>query len=165
MTASTAAGGQARWRLLSWPFRHIRWKIVLPYAFLTVLLAVVGSYLATELVTGSLEERFQNRLAEAGRGVSDKVVRKEREHLETVRAVAFTEGVAEAVQASDTAALNRLVTPIAVNAGIERLEVLDPRGQRLTALRLTDRRSLTYEPVTDEDTPVRVAPGPECSGG
>jgi len=151
MTASTATREQTRWRFISWPARHIRWKIVLPYAFLTVLLAVVGSYLATELVTGSLEERFQNRLAEAGRGVSDKVVRKEREHLETVRAVAFTEGVAEAVQSADRGALNALVTPIAVNAKVERLEVLDAEGKRLTALRLTDERSLNYEPLTDED--------------
>jgi putative nucleotidyltransferase with HDIG domain len=153
MTASTAAGGQARWRLLSWPFRHIRWKIVLPYAFLTVLLAVVGSYLATSLVTGSLEERFDNQLAEAGRGVSDKVVRKEREHLETVRAVAFTEGVAEATQAGDRIALNALVKPIAANAGVERLEVLNAQGNRLTALRLTDPRSLNYAVLQDSDAP------------
>jgi len=79
MSAQIGASWQAPWRLLSWPFRHIRWKIVLPYAFLTVVLAVISSYLATALVTGSLEERFDNQLAEAGRGVSDKVVRKERE--------------------------------------------------------------------------------------
>jgi len=153
MTASPATREQTRWRFISWPARHIRWKIVLPYAFLTVLLAVVGSYLATELVTGSLEERFQNRLAEAGRGVSDKVVRKEREHLETVRAVAFTEGVAEAVQAGDSGALIPLVKPIAVNAKVERLEVLNGQGRRLTALQMTDPRSLSYAELADEDIP------------
>jgi len=147
------ASSQERWHLLLWPFRHIRWKIVLPYAFLTVLLAVTGSYLATELVTGSLEERFDNQLAEAGRGVSDKVVRKEREHLETVRAVAFTDGVAAAVQSGDRAAVNALVQPIAANAGVERVEVLDVQGNRLTAMQLTDARSLTYEQLSDADTP------------
>src|SRR3989304_9126129 len=50
--------------LLSWPAQHIRWKIVLPYAFLTVLLAAAGGYLATPEVTGSLTERFDNQLAE-----------------------------------------------------------------------------------------------------
>jgi len=153
MSARISASRQAPWRLLSWPFRHIRWKIVLPYAFLTVLLAVVGSYLATELVTGSLEERFKNQMAEAGRSVSDKVVHKEREHLETVRGVAFTEGVAGAVQAGDRVALEALVQPIAANAGVERLEVLDARGNRLTALRLAATDSVTYEPVSDSDVP------------
>jgi hypothetical protein len=109
MSARIEASGQERWRLLAWPFRHIRWKIVLPYLFLTVLLAVVGSYLATELVTGSLEERFDNQLAEAGRGVSDKVVRKEREHLGLVRAVAFRRR-GERGQSGDKDRLNSLVS-------------------------------------------------------
>jgi putative nucleotidyltransferase with HDIG domain len=140
-------------RVLSWPFRHIRWKIVLPYAFLTVVLAVVGSYLATKAVTGSLEERFQRQLTEAGGVVADKVVRKEREHLETVRAVAFTDGVSNAVQGHDRGALDSLVQPIATNARVERLEVLDAQGNRVTALRLTNASALTYEQVSDSDVP------------
>jgi putative nucleotidyltransferase with HDIG domain len=153
MPASTADRGQTRWRFLSWPVRHIRWKIVLPYVFLTAVLALVGSYLATQAVTGSLEERFNNQLVDAGGVVSDKVVRKEREHLEIVRAVAYTEGVAEAVQASDSGVLDALARPIAINAGVERLEVLDAEGRRLTALRLTNANSLAYEPISDEDAP------------
>jgi putative nucleotidyltransferase with HDIG domain len=119
------------------------------------MLAVIGSYLATALVTGSLEERFDNQLAEAGRGVSDKVVRKEREHLETVRAVAFTEGVAGAIRAGDRDALNALVQPIAANAAVERVEVLDAQGGRLSALQLKDARALAYQPITDSDVPAQ----------
>ena len=143
------------WRLVAWPVQHIRWKIVLPYAFLTVLLAVVGSYLATQLVTGSLEERFDNQLAEAGRSVSDRVVLKEREHLETVRAVAFTAGVADAIQSHDQQGLNSLVQPIAANRAVERVEVLDTQGTRLTALRLADPKAVAYEPVSDADSPAQ----------
>jgi putative nucleotidyltransferase with HDIG domain len=153
MTASTATRGQTRWRFLSWPVRHIRWKIVLPYAFLTAVLAVVGSYLATEAVTQSLEERFDNQLADAGRVVSDKVVRKENEHLEIVRAAAYTEGVADAVQSGDRGALNALVVPITANARVERLEVLDAEGERLTALRLSNAQTLDYAQLQDGDTP------------
>jgi putative nucleotidyltransferase with HDIG domain len=138
---------------MSWPFRHIRWKIVLPYAFLTVVLATAGSYVATRLVTGSLSERFDNQLAEAGRVVADTVVRKEREHLATVRAVAFTEGVPEAVRAADKTKVASLTGPIAGNAKVERLEVLDAAGQRLKTFSLTDEKSLTYEELTDTDNP------------
>src|SRR6266545_1184736 len=153
MSAASAGAQRMSARVLSWPFRHIRWKIVLPYAFLTVILAVVGSYLATKAVTGSLEERFQRQLTEAGGVVADKVVRKEREHLETVRAVAFTDGVAGAVQAGDGPAVDALVQPIATNARVERLEVLDAQGSRVTALRLTNASALTYEQVSDSDVP------------
>src|SRR3989337_1112773 len=120
--------------IIAWPFRHIRWKIVLPYALLTVLLAAVGSYVATHLVTGSLSERFDNQLAEAGRVVADAVVRKEREHLATVRAVAFTEGVPEAVQAADQAPLAHLLGPLAGNPKVERLGALEPAGPGRQAL-------------------------------
>lgn len=121
---------------MTWPLHHIRWKIVLPYAFLTVVLAVTGSYLATKMVTSSLAERFENQLTEAGRVVADSVVRKEREHLETVRAVAFTEGVAGAVRAGDAGRIVELVGPIAGNAAVERLEILNSQGQRLEKKRL-----------------------------
>jgi putative nucleotidyltransferase with HDIG domain len=139
--------------IIAWPFRHIRWKIVLPYAFLTVVLAAAGSYVATHLVTGSLSERFDNQLAEAGRVVADAVVRRERDHLVTVRAVAFTEGVPDAVQAADAATLSHLVGPLAANAKVERLEILDSSGRRLKTFSLTDERSLTYEELSDTDNP------------
>jgi putative nucleotidyltransferase with HDIG domain len=137
--------------LLTWPFHHVRWKIVLPYALLTVLLAVVGSFVAARLVTGSLSDRFDNQLAEAGRVVSDTVVRKEREHLETVRAVAFTEGVPAATLARDQAALNNLVLPIAANARVERIQVLDAGGARLKGLSLSDPETIAYAEMTDAD--------------
>ena len=148
---SSIPGG--RLAIIGWPFRHIRWKIVLPYAFLTVILATAGSYVATHLVTGSLAERFDNQLAEAGRVVADAVVRKEREHLVTVRAVAFTEGVPAAVEAADGATLSKLVGPLAANAKVQRLEILNSSGQRLKTFSLTDEGSLTYEEISDTDNP------------
>ena len=140
-------------RLATWPLHHIRWKIVLPYAFLTVMLAVAGSYLATNVVTGSLAERFDNQLTEAGRVVADAVVRKEREHLETVRAVAFTEGVPDAVRAGEKAKIEDLVEPIAGNAAVERLEILDSEGGRLKTLWLADEEALLYQEISDDDNP------------
>ena len=140
-------------RFITWPFHHIRWKIVLPYAFLTVVLAAAGSFLATRLVTGTLEERFDNQLAEAGRVVSDSVVRKERDHLETVRAVSFTKGIPEAVASGQGPAVEGLVGPIAANAHVERLEVLDAGGHRLSTLWLADEDALVYQPLDDSDDP------------
>jgi putative nucleotidyltransferase with HDIG domain len=139
--------------LLTWPMRHIRWKIILPYVFLSALLAIVGTYLMTRLVTGSLTERFDNQLVEAGRVTADAVVRQEREHLETVRAVAFTEGVPDSIQAGDQNRLEDLVEPIAGNTAVERLEILDAEGQRVKTFSLSDREALLYEGLADEDDP------------
>jgi HAMP domain-containing protein len=140
----SAAGG-----VLLYPARHIRWKIIAPYVILTALVAGVGTYIATRLVAGSLEERFENQLAEAGRVASDSVVRLERQHLETVRGVAFTKGVAEAVVAGDEDRLLELVPPVAANDRAELVEVLDATGARQVGVRLADRQELTYQPIAD----------------
>jgi putative nucleotidyltransferase with HDIG domain len=145
MSSLTAHPPGRLFRAVTWPARHISWKIILPYVFLTLILAAVGSYLATNVVTGSLHERFENQLAEAGRVTSDSVVRTERTQLEAVRAVTFTQGVSDGIAAGDIASLKRLVQPIATNSGIERLAVLDATGKPLVSIALTDRASLTYK--------------------
>jgi HAMP domain-containing protein len=136
-------------KVFLYPARHIRWKIIAPYAILTLLLAAAGTFVATRLVTGSLEDRFNNQLAEAARVTSDSVVRRERQHLEVVRAVAFTDGLAAAVQAGNTDALKTLVEPLAANNRAELVEVLDARGQGVLGMRLKDPSSLQYEPLTE----------------
>lgn len=139
--------------VLTWPVRHIRWKIILPYVFLTAVLAGVGSYLATQIVTGSLEERFDNQLAEAGRVTADSVVRTERAHLGVVRSVSFTQGLSTAVAEGDADAIRTLIEPIAVNTKSERIEVLDSHGDRLVALALANEDTLQYEDLGDATEP------------
>ncbi len=109
----------------------IRTKIVLPYAVLTLAVAAVGTFVVTQLVAGSLEERFNNQLVEAGRVTGDSIVRKEQEHLRLWRAMAFTEGVNETVASKDIYALEKLLVPVAVNHGVHRVEVADDRGREL----------------------------------
>lgn len=116
---------------LAWPQRHIRAKIVMPYVVLCVILAVVGTYLVTQLVAGSLQERFDNQLAEAGRVAADAVVRTEQKQLEVARAMAFTQGVAQAALAGDAARLNDLISPLATNEGVDRAQVVDANGRLL----------------------------------
>ena len=153
MGNDSATGRFSLLSAIQWPLNHIRWKIILPYSFLTVILAGVGAYLATNIVTGSLEERFANQLAEAGRVTADAVVETEREHLASVRAISFTEGVDSAIVGDDELALQTIVRPIAVNDGVERVEVLDAAGERLFAEELVNAATLEYAPIQDADEP------------
>jgi putative nucleotidyltransferase with HDIG domain len=126
---------------------HVRWKIVAPYIVLTLFVAAAGTFIATQFVTGPLQERFDNQLAEAARVASDSIVRKERDHLGLVRSMAFTSGVAERAQARDSAGLQQLIEPLAANAGLEYAEVVGLDGRRILGLRLDDASSLTYTPL------------------
>jgi putative nucleotidyltransferase with HDIG domain len=147
--------GAARWpaRVLLYPTRHLRWKIIAPYAALTIILAVAGTYLVTKLVGGSLDERFNNQLIEAGRVAQDSLVRRERKHLEAVRSATFTEGVGEATAAGDAAALADAVQPLLANAGLERAEIIARDGTRVYGAQLADPATLAYAPLPAADDP------------
>ena len=54
----------------------IRFKVILPYLLLTLIVAVTGAYVVTRLVSSSLSERLSNQLLEAGRVVSDEFARQ-----------------------------------------------------------------------------------------
>lgn len=110
--------------------RRVKWKIMLPFAVLTALFAVFATRNMTELVTTSLEDRLAAQLVSASRRTADDLAKRERDHLEVVRAVAFTEGVSEALAAGNDAKLGELVLPQAVNSGAERVEVFDTMGWR-----------------------------------
>jgi two-component system, OmpR family, sensor histidine kinase ResE len=106
-------------------------KIILPYLFLTLLVAGVGAFVVTNLVTGSLQERFYNQLLDAGRVVSETMVRYETERLAVLRAVLATEGVAESVLAQDAETLAALVPQIIANSQTDGVVLLDGHGRLL----------------------------------
>jgi signal transduction histidine kinase len=134
---------QTNWR------SSIRTKIVLPYFLLTLVVAAVGAYVVTWLVSASLEERLQNRLIDSGRAVSDAVVDQEETRLEVERLIAFTQGLPQAITAEDYAELARLVTPIASNANqIDSVIVVDGGAREI--LRLTRTENVTGEPFAAE---------------
>ena len=92
-------------------FASLRAKLIIPYVVLTLMIAMVGVYVITRLVTSSLHERFVNQLIEASRVAGDGIVRQERTHLEDLRLMAFTEGVPEALVARDSQTLQVLRLP------------------------------------------------------
>jgi len=112
-------------------FASIGTKIILPYLLLTLVVAGIGAFVVTNVVTGSLRERFNNQLLDAGRVVSEGMVRYEQDRLAVLRAVTGTEGVPEALAQSDREALARLVPQIAANSNTDAVELLDMRGREV----------------------------------
>src|SRR3990172_10580148 len=85
----------------TWLNLGIRGKIIFPYLLLTLALAILGAYIVTQLIAGSIEERFNNQLVNAGQVAADGLVRLERSHLELWRILAATEGLSQAARAGD----------------------------------------------------------------
>ncbi len=128
-------------------FASLRAKLIIPYVILTVLIAMVGVFVITNLVTSSVRERFINQLFEASRVAADGIVRQERVHLEDLRLMAFTEGVGSAMDAGDSQALQDLLFPIAINNDIQAVTVLDLSGTEVLTLA---RHPVSGEYITSE---------------
>ena len=115
--------------------RHIGAKIVGPYLVLMVLLAFLGTFVVVRQVSNSLEQRFENQLLDAGTAVNQTVLKVEQEQTELIRLMANAEGVADAIQKHDAAALQLLLVPLQVNSRYTMAEVIDAQGAQLLALR------------------------------
>lgn len=118
-------------RFINYFNSRIRFKIILPYALLTLMVAIIGVYLSTSLVAGSLQERFTRQLIEAGSVVADGLARREQAHLSGLNAIAFTEGIDAAILNNDRGKIQALVFPLVVTNNLDRVDVVSLEGQQL----------------------------------
>lgn len=112
----------------------IRLKVALPFLILTVVVSLIGVYVVTRLVTGSMTERLTNQLLEAGRVVSDSFVRQEGQHVKEAQRISYTAGLAEAIQAEDKEAVLELAEPAFGAGTIENMILISPNGNEIVHL-------------------------------
>ena len=113
----------------------VRVKITLPYLLLAVLFALAVAYVVSQVVFDSVSERYLNQLIATGKQSSDWIVREESRLLSTLRLIANTQGVGQAIVQDDSESLRNLVFPLVLNTKEEAVEVLDMNGVSLLSLR------------------------------
>ena len=106
----------------------IRFKVILPYLLLTLIVAATGAYLVTRFVSNSLKERLRNQLVESGRVVSDTMVRRELDNVGTARLLINTQGFSEALLNGDQEMIASMTLPYAAGADVENFLVFDAQG-------------------------------------
>ena len=116
----------------------VRLKITLPYVLLALILATAAAYVVSQVVLDTIEERFTNQLIEAGKLTTAWLVQEEDRLLETLRLVAYTGEVPEAVSTGQAERLRELILPIAVNYQEDVIDILDQQGASLLSLRHRD---------------------------
>lgn len=114
---------------------RIKFKVIFPFAILTLTVAIIGAFLSTRLISGSLEERFARQLVEAASITADVLAQRETEQVEILRRIAFTDGLDEAIVTGSREALETLLFPIMGNEGIHRVDILDTQGRQLVSIR------------------------------
>ncbi len=106
----------------------IRFKVILPYLLLTIIVAVTGAFVVIRLVSSSLDERLTNELLEAGRVVSNQIARQEVRRLGASRLVAYTLGLSEALHDGNTDQVRALAGPVAGGLDVESVRLFDSQG-------------------------------------
>jgi two-component system NtrC family sensor kinase len=115
---------------------RLQGRLIIPYVLLTLMLAMIGIYVVTRLVSSSIRERFYNQLYEASRVSADGIVRQENFHLDQLRLMAFTQGVAQAFSDKDADSLQELLLPLAMNNQVQIVSAIDLDGRELITLGL-----------------------------
>jgi signal transduction histidine kinase len=129
-------------RLRAWVM-GLRGQLIVPYAILTLMMATLGIFVVTRLVTSSVRERFLNQIQEAGQVASDGMVRRERAHLQALRLMTFSAGVAESLETGDAETLIRVLQPLALNEQSESVVALNAAGREVVSLTWDDAQN-TY---------------------
>lgn len=123
----------------------VRFKIILPYLLLSLVVVVIGLLMMNQLVVATMEERFQRQLVDAGMMTADRMVQEEHALLTSWRTLAFTAGVAEAVMGGDAEALRRLVLPAVINDSVDAVDFIAAENKgTLLSLRHSDQATIYH---------------------
>jgi diguanylate cyclase (GGDEF)-like protein len=148
-------------RRLRTPVMKIRTQIILPFLLLMLILGVIGTYVTTSLVASSLETRMADQLVHSENSALDAAVTLQGRQVATIRLIANTEGVDQAVRAGDVAALRQLIVPLEVNNRLGTVMIFDAAGRTILEIEQPDATNpagLVYKSGTDLSAQPLVRP-------
>src|SRR6185436_9651874 len=96
-----------------WPYPGINARIIGPFLLLIIVISGIGVFTVTRLVAGSVQERFSNQLADSANAATNSIVDIEQQQLATLRLMAFTDGISDAIKARKTNDLDQWLRPVA----------------------------------------------------
>ena len=118
------------------PIRAGRWYLRRELHLLVGLaVAALTVFFAGQRAADGARAALDSRLVDAGAGANAALVDIESEQLSAVRGVTFTQGVARALADRDGPELNGLVTPVEANTNVPMVDVVEPDGRVLLAVR------------------------------
>jgi len=121
--------------MLRLPRISLRWRILLPFLLLVVVLLAGLLWVSTDILARESVISFSRQLRDSGQRAADGLVRVEDELLTVERTIANTEGVAAAVARADAEDLRARILPLVINADVDAVTILDREGTSLLSIR------------------------------
>ncbi len=113
----------------------VRVKITLPFLLLSVAMAMAVAFVLYQVVFENINQRFNSQLIESGKLASEWMVQQENQRLNTLRLLAYTEGVGDALQAGSAEQLRLAALGITIGHQEDLVEFLNKQGKLVLSMR------------------------------
>ena len=112
-------------KLLQQYYPRVNTRITAPFLLITVVVAGLGVFIVTQLVSSSIAERLNNQLLSSTQAATNAMVELETAQLAALRALVFTDGIPGAISVNDVEIIAERTAPLVLNNQIDSLLVYD----------------------------------------
>lgn len=137
------------WKTFLNNLRHsIQAKITMPYVLLSMIAALGGGMIISQLLIRSIDQRLDGSLLETGTISKEIIVDQEDDMLETLRLISFISGIDQDVENEQPEALREIILPVIYNSADDAVEILNTAGVGILSIRRDlDRNPAQYTAV------------------
>lgn len=137
-------------RLFQQHYPRVNTRITAPFLLITVVVAGLGVFIVTQLVSSSIAERLNNQLLSSTRAATNAMVEIESGQLAALRAIVFTDGIPQAIASNDVGTIAERLAPLVLNNQLDSVLVFDSAGTPIYNIGYERFSSiLVIEPVAD----------------
>lgn len=115
-------------------FVSLRWRFIFPLAVVVLIVAMVGAYGLARNLTTDFARAEENVLLQSTRAVIERSADIYQRHRAEAQRIAFTGGLADAVQGDQVIALQALLRPLLVVSGMDSIILTDTQGREIIGL-------------------------------
>jgi putative nucleotidyltransferase with HDIG domain len=113
----------------------IQVKITLPYVLLSMIAALGGGLIITQLIVQSIDERLNSSLVDTGTITKEIIVDKEELLLGSLRLITYLSGIDQLIVNEDAEGLREMILPVVVNNSDDAVEILNTDGTSILSIR------------------------------
>ncbi|MBL8165731.1 MAG: HAMP domain-containing protein [Anaerolineae bacterium] len=130
-------------------FISLQWRFLLPLFSIILIVAMSGAYFAARQLSLAAQPQQANLVRQSSLALSQQIADLYQRSLQEAQRIAFTSGIARAVEAGNASALQRTLEGSARLAGIDHLIISAPDGSEILGLlRVVQGNSADYSVST-----------------
>ncbi|MEP7289826.1 MAG: ATP-binding protein [Chloroflexota bacterium] len=115
-------------------FRSLRWKLVLPLLVITVIVAMLTTYVITDAVARGVRDSQINQLLIGARAVSERAAALGTTQQREANRIAFTQHVADLVVVGNGPILQTVIQPLAAASDLDYVLVSGANGHEIVGV-------------------------------